>query len=70
MAATPPPSRQGHQPSSWCQAWDITMAVVPPAPHEAWPQGCAPHPAPHLLPLALLSWQRVQDARLHHLLGT
>lgn len=26
-----------------------------------------PGPAPHLLPLALLGRQRVQDARLHHL---
>lgn len=63
-----PPARQGRQPAPRCLAERWPMGGRP-----SWPsvprlgRRLCPGPAPHLLPLALLGRQRVQDARLHHL---
>lgn len=68
--AEPPPS-QGR-----CQErGGIAVAAVLPhvccvAHTKSGSQGWTPRPAPHLLPLALLSRQLVQEAGLHHLRRT
>lgn len=65
---TGPPS-QGHRPSSQCLArrreaspWPLSCPTC-----QILGTGLDPRPAPHLLSLALLSRQLVQEAGLHHL---